>query len=183
MKGVFSMLERIKLNLDLMEGMLYYWQATGDKEKVSEQYLNDIAAMPGLKIIYDNEFNDESVRKVLSAITNREPFSPANKKEGRFWNNNMWMLEDLEYTDMMIQPLKKLNLDGVLANLKSQSTDKFEEIEVIICPMHLDEYKIIDNKLIINFFRVKPDDLEENIIYISGKEIKEYIEEKIKEMI
>ncbi len=165
-----------------MEGMLYYWQATADKEKVSEQYLNDISSMPGLTLIYDNEFNAESVRKVLSAITNREPFSPSNKKEGRFWNNNMWMLEDLGYTDMMLKPLKKLNLDSLLESFQSLVEDKYEELEIIICPMHLDDYKIIDNKLVINFFRVKPSDIDDSVS-IDGTEIKSYIEEKLKELL
>ena len=165
-----------------MEGMLYYWQATEDKEKVSEQYLNDISSMPGLTLIYDNEFNAESVRKVLSAITNREPFSPSNKKEGRFWNNNMWMLEDLGYTDMMLKPLKKLNLDDLLESFQSLVGDKYEELEIIICPMHLDDYKIVDNKLVINFFKVKPSDIDDSVS-IDGTEIKAYIEEKLKELL
>jgi hypothetical protein len=173
------MLKRIKLNMDLIEAMLYFWQATNDREKVSEKYLNDVASMSGLTLIYDNEFNTESVRKVLSAITNREPFSASNKKEGRFWNNNMWMMEDLGYTDLMIQPLKKLNLDDIPEKLQNE---KYEELEVIISPMHLDEYKIIDNKLIINFFRVKPSDIDDTIS-INEKEIKEYIEEKLKELL
>lgn len=173
------MLKRIKLNMDLIEAMLYFWQATNDREKVSEKYLNDVASMSGLALIYDNEFNAESVRKVLSAITNREPFSPSNKKEGRFWNNNMWMMEDLGYTDLMIQPLKKLNLDNFIEKLQNE---KFEDLEVIISPMHLDEYKIVDNKLIVNFFRVKPSDIDD-IVSIDGKEIKEYIEERLKELL
>ena len=177
------MLKRIKLNMDLIEAMLYFWQATNDREKVSEKYLNDVAAMPGLTLIYDNEFNAESVRKVLSAITNREPFSPSNKKEGRFWNNNMWMMEDLGYTDLMIQPLKKLNVDDLLEKLQNTPiTKKYESLDIIISPMHLDEYKTMDNKLIINFFRVKPSDIDDSIS-INGKEIKEYIEEKLKELI
>lgn len=177
------MLRRIKVNMDLIEAMLYFWQATNDREKVSEKYLNDVSIMPGLTLIYDDEFNEESVRKVLSAITNREPFSPANKKEGRFWNNNMWMMEDLGYTDLMIQPLKKLNLDSLLEKLQNTSlNEEYEELDIIISPMHLDEYKIIDNKLIINFFRVKPSDIDDSIS-IAGKEIKEYIEEKLKELI
>ncbi|MCT8976196.1 hypothetical protein N4T77_06260 [Clostridium sp. CX1] len=177
------MLKRVKLNMDLIEAMLYYWQATNDREKVSEKYLNDVADMAGLTLIYDEEFNEESVRKVLSAITNREPFSAANKKEGRFWNNNMWMMEDLGYTDLMVQPLKKLNIDTVLEKLQSTPLgEKYEELEVIISPMHLDEYKIVDNKLIINFFRVKPSDIDDNI-FVDGKEIKEYIEEKLKELL
>lgn len=173
------MLKRIKLNMDLIEAMLYFWQATNDREKVSEKYLNDVSDMAGLTLIYDNEFNAESVRKVLSAITNREPFSPSNKKEGRFWNNNMWMMEDLEYTNLMIQPLKKLNLDDLIEKLQN---DKYEELEVIVSPMHLDEYKIVDNKLVINFFRVKPGDIDDNL-YINDKEIKTYIEEKLKSII
>ena len=173
------MLKRIKLNMDLIEAMLYFWQATNDREKVSEKYLNDVAAMSGLILIYDNEFNAESVRKVLSAITNREPFSPSNKKEGRFWNNNMWMMEDLGYTDLMIQPLKKLNLDNFIEKLQNE---KYENLEVIISPMHLDEYKIVDNKLVLNFFRVKPSDIDYTIS-INGKEVKEYIEEKLKKLL
>lgn len=173
------MLKRIKLNMDLIEAMLYFWQATNDREKVSEKYLNDVADMAGLTLIYDNEFNAESVRKVLSAITNREPFSPSNKKEGRFWNNNMWMMEDLEYTNLMIQPLKKLNLDVLIEKLQNE---KYEELEVIISPMHLDECKIVDNKLVINFFRVKPSDVDDNL-YINDKEIKNYIEGKLKELL
>lgn len=173
------MIKRIKLNMDLIEAMLYFWQATNDREKVSEKYLNDVASMSGLTLIYDNEFNAESVRKVLSAITNREPFSASNKKEGRFWNNNMWMMEDLGYTDLMIQPLKKLNLDDIIEKLQDE---KYEELEVIISPMHLDEYKIVDNKLIINFFRVKPSDIDDTIS-INEKEVKEYIENKLKELL
>lgn len=177
------MLKKLNLNMDLIEAMLYYWQATGDKEKVAEQYLNDVANMKGLSLIYDKEFTAESVRKVLSAITNREPFTPLNKKEGRFWNNNMWMLEDLGYTDLMVQPLKKLNLDIVFEKLQAlEGNKKYEDINVIISPMHLDEYKIVENNLIINFFRVKPSDIDDNI-FVDGKEIKDYIEEKLKELL
>lgn len=176
------MLKRIKLNMDLIEAMLYFWQATNDREKVSEKYLNDVAAMPGLALIYDTEFNAESVRKVLSAITNREPFSPSNKKEGRFWNNNMWMMEDLGYTDLMVQPLKRLNLDDLLEKMQSTPlNEKYKELDILVSPLHLEEYKVIDNKLIINFFRVKPSDIDDSLS-IDGKEIKVYIEEKLKEL-
>jgi len=85
------MLTNIKLNMQEIESMLYFWHACRDKEKVSEAYLDSIAAMPGLSLCYDKEFNAESFRKVLSSITNRERLSNLNKKEGRFWSNNMWM--------------------------------------------------------------------------------------------
>lgn len=177
------MIQRIKLNLDALESLLYFWQASADREKVSEQYLNDIAAMPGFVNIYDDEFNAESVRKILSSIVNREPASKDNKKEGRFWNNNMWMTEDLGYTDMMVQPVKKLNLDSLVQRLNDVGVNsKYEELKVLIVPMHLDDYVIKDNMLIINFFRVKPSDIDDTAS-IDGKEIKEYIFEKLVELL
>ena len=42
------MVQRIKLNLEEIESMLYFWQATNDKEKVAETYLHEIASLPGL---------------------------------------------------------------------------------------------------------------------------------------
>jgi hypothetical protein len=177
------MVQKIKLNVDALESLLYFWQATNDREKVSEQYLNEIAAMPGFTSIYDSDFNAESVRKILSSIVNREPVSKDNKKEGRFWNNNMWMTEDLGYTDLMVQPVKKLNLDSLVDRLKDvEGSSKYEELEVLITPMHLDDYLIKDNKLVINFFRVKPSDYDYTAS-IDGKELKEYIFEKLVELL
>ncbi|QZY57266.1 hypothetical protein [Crassaminicella profunda] len=177
------MIKRIKTNLDVMEGMLYFWQATSEKEKVGESYINDISNIPLMSYFYDSEFTKESVRKVLSAISNREMLSSKNKKEGRFWNYHMWMLEDLEYTNMMVQPLKVLNLDYLVEKLNNLGNcAKYEEIEVIFLPGHLDEYKIIDNKLIINFFRVKPD-LYEDKTWIGEKDLVEFVEEKLQELL
>lgn len=176
------MVKTIKLNLEEIESMLYFWHATGEKEKVAEVYLNDVAAMPGLSACYGEGFDAESVRKVLSAITNREMLSEKTKKEGRFWNNNMWMTEDLEFTDMMVKPLKLLNLDSLVSELQ-QVDSKYEEVEVRFSPLHFDEYIIKDNMLIINFFRVKPDDFEEDVATIDGKDIKEYIKEKVLELL
>lgn len=172
------MVQRIKVNMELMEGMLYYWQATNDREKVSEKYLNDIAAMPGLSLAYDNEFNAESVRKVLSAVTNREPFSSKIKKESRFWNNNMWMMEDLGYTDSIIRPLKKLNLDSLVGTIKKDCS--YDEIEVVFSPLTLEEYIIKGNKLVINFFKIIPD--AEGNLNIAEMPLEKYIEEKLSEI-
>ena len=83
------MLNRVKLNLETVEAMLYYWQAAAEKDNVSEKFFYDVAEMPGLKVAYDEEFNEESVRRALSAIKNRERFD-GTKKEKKFWNNNMW---------------------------------------------------------------------------------------------
>ncbi|KAB3530221.1 TDE2712 family protein [Alkaliphilus serpentinus] len=174
------MLKRIKIKLDAVEGMLYYWQATKDKEKVGEAYLNNMASNPEMKYFYDNEFNEESVRKVLSAISNREIFHSDIKKERVYWNNNMWMLEDLDYTNLMIAPLKVLNLDSLIDKLQDS---KYEELEVVFVPAHSTEYIIKDYKLIINFFRVKADLYENNKITIGDQPLVEYIEGKLRELI
>jgi len=176
------MIQRVKINLDAVEAMLYFWQSTNDREKVSELFIFDVTDMPGLRYAYDNEFNSESVRRALSAVTNREIFSSSNRKEGRFYNNNLWMMEDLGYTNMMVQPLKKLNLESLVEKLNGyQGSQNFEELEVIFSPLHLDECLIKDNKLIINFFRVKPSDIDDTV-YIGDKEITKFIEEKLKEL-
>ncbi|SDK12328.1 TDE2712 family protein [Natronincola ferrireducens] len=178
------MIKRIKVKLNIIEGMLYYWQATSEKEKVGESYIINMAELPEMAYIYDDEFNKESVRKVLSAISNREILNSESRKERKFWNNNMWMLEDLEYTNMMIAPLKTLNLDGIIEKLNNQSLQsKDEELEVLFIPGHHDEYLIADNKLVINFFRVKADLYEENKVTIGDTPLVDYIQEKLTELI
>jgi len=176
------MLQRVKVNLEAVEAMLYFWQAASEKENVAEKFFYDVAEMPGLTCAYDEEFNGESVRRALSAIKNREPFL-GNKKELKFWNNNMWMMEDFEYTNAMAQPIKKLNLDNLVEKLLLvEGANKYDELEVIFSPLHSDEYIITGNKLVINFFRVRPDFVQDKTC-IGEKEINEYIEEKLKELI
>ena len=173
------MIERIIVNLDVVEALLFFWHSIKDRNKVSELFIFDVMDMPGLKYAYDDEFTPESVRKALSAITNRESFSGKNKKEGRFYSNNLWMLEDLSYTDRMIQPLKTLNLQSLVKKINAtKSSNHFSELEVIFSPLHFEEYIIKDNKLIINFFSVKPNDNNEQV-YIGEKELLGYIEEKL----
>jgi hypothetical protein len=176
------MLQRIKINMDVMEAMLYYWQATSEKDKVSEKYLNDLASMPGLAYTYDSEFTAESVRKVLSAITNREPFASDIKKEKRFWNNNMWMLEDPAYTDSVIQPLKKLNLDDLIEEVnKAVPSGKYEEVEVFFSALHLEDSYKAGNKLIVNFFKVVPD--SDGNLKVGELALKDFIKEQLIELV
>ncbi len=176
------MLNRVNLNLETVEAMLYYWQAAIEKDNISESFFYDVASMPGLMVAYDDEFNGESVRRALSAIKNREPFD-GTKKEKKFWNNNMWMMEDLEFTHAMAAPLKVLNLDSIPEKLKNvENKNEYEEVEVIFSPLHSDEYIISGNKLVINFFRIKID-LEDNTGSIAGVNLKEYIKEKIEELL
>ncbi|MFL0248178.1 hypothetical protein [Candidatus Clostridium stratigraminis] len=177
------MINSIKVNLNAVEAMLYFWQAVNDRENVSEMFIYDVTTMPGLTLAYDSEFNEESVRRALSAIKNREIFTSNNRKEGRFYNNNLWMMEDLEYTNLMVAPLKKLNLNSLLESLNIKHPNSiFQELEVIFSPLHLDEYLISDNKLIVNFFRVKPSDFDDNT-FIGDKDLRTYLTEKLEEII
>ena len=75
------MLKRIVLNIEILEEMLYFWQATKVKEKVGVAYIMSIAGKDAMKEVYDSEFGMESVRVVLSAISNRELLNSTNKKE------------------------------------------------------------------------------------------------------
>jgi len=177
-------IKRVSVKLNIIEGMLYYWQATAEKEKVGETYINNMAELSEMSYLYNSEFNKESFRKVLSAVSNREVLNTNNKKERKFWNNNMWMLEDLGYTNMMIKPLKTLNLDTIMDRLNNKDhLEKYEELEVIFIPGLEDEYLISENKLIINFFRVKPDLYDENKVMIGDILLLDYVEEKLTELI
>ena len=40
----------------------------------------------------------------------------------------MWMMEDLSYTDTMVKPLKKLNVDDMVEEIKNaEGSSKYEE--------------------------------------------------------
>lgn len=173
------MIKAINKNLNVIESMLYFWQATKEKEKVGESYLVTLSEYDEMKLLYSDDFNAESVRKSLSAISNREMLNGASQKERQFWNNNMWMLEDMDYLKMMIDPLKKLSLDSLIEKINSKKEISQEEIEVVFIPANKEEYLVKGNKLIINFFKVTPDIMNEEITTIDGKNLMEYIEEKI----
>lgn len=173
------MLKTINKNLNVIESMLYFWQATKEKEKVGENYLVTLSEYEEMKLLYNDEFSAESVRKSLSAISNREMLNGGTQKERQFWNNNMWMLEDMDYLKMMVEPLKTLNLDSLIEKINSKKAISEEAVEVVFIPANKEEYLVKGNKLVINFFKVTPDIMGEEITRIEGKEIAEYIEEKI----
>lgn len=176
------MIKTITVNLDVVEMMLFFWQSVAEREKIGEGFMKEIANKKDMKCLYNENFDQESVRKVLSAISNRELLNNPTKEESRFWNYNMWMLEDLDNMNNMVKPVKTLNLDDVKEKIKKDSLD-FEKIEIVFIPGHLEEYYIDENKLVINFFRLMVDFMDETKVNIGGKPLKEYIEEKIVEII
>lgn len=178
------MVKSITTNLEIIESLLYFWQASSEGEKVGESYIKSIVEFPDMKYLYNDEFNEESARKVLSSISNRELISNGSKTEMRYWNNNMWMMEDLGFTNLMIKPIKTLHCDKFLEKInKNPNSSKYENIEIVFLPGHFDEYYIDENKLIINFFKVIVDIFDEDKITIGGVDFDDYIEEKLIELI
>lgn len=166
-------LANIKIKNEILETMLYIWDSVAQKQKITDNFLIKLAEHEDMKYLYGDGFDKESVRKVLSAISNRELLNNPTKKESKFWNNNMWMTEDLGFTNMMVNPVKTLNLDELRDKLSK------EEYQVIFIPGHTDEYYIDENKLIINFFKIVVSLFDENDIKIGDKSFKEYIEENL----
>lgn len=176
------MLKSITLNLEVIESMLYYWSSMTDREKVAESFFVDIANMDAMKLVQSPEFDEESIRKVLSAIQNRELLSNATKPEKRFWSKNMWIADDSSLASKMAQPIKVMNVDDLVARLNEKYPDiKQEKIIVHIAPLHLDPYYIVDGQLVMNFFKIYFDQ-EDNVMF-EDIPIKEYIFERLCELV
>ena len=77
----------------------------------------------------------------------------------------MWMTEDLGVVNMMVEPIKKLNLDAVNADKK-----------LIFVPGHLEEKYIDGNTIVVNFFKINVDIFGgTGAVTVNGKDFKDYI--------
>lgn len=172
---------KININTEVVEMMIFYWTSVSEKEKVAEPYIISVAERPEMKMIYDEDFDDQGVRRVLSAISNRELLNGGSKKEKRFWNNNMWMMEDLGVMQAMVDPMKQLSLKDEADSLSTKSG--IDEVNVIFVPGTTDFFKVDGNNLIVNFFKIAVDIFGgTGKVTFNDKPLKEAIEEKIKEM-
>lgn len=160
----------ITISLDVLEMFLYYWQATSEKEKVSDLYLTDIAERHEMAVLLGEDFSRESIRKVLSSITNREVLSSKTKAEGRFWNNNMWMLEDLGLTAAMLAPVKQLKGEDLGEG----------DLRIIFIPGHLETLYRRPGELYVNFFKLSMD-FADGSVKIEDKPLQEFLKEAIGE--
>jgi len=177
------MLNSIRTNLNTLEYMIFFWQSVLDREKVGEYYLTEIASQPEMQILYNEEFNEECVRKALSAITNREILSDALPTERQFWNNNMWIVEDREMFGLMIAPIKSLSLDSLKDKLNGMADIPHDMVEVIFIPALKEECYFDGNKIYINFFKVSVDMvMGTGDVTISGRTLEDYIVSKVMEM-
>ncbi len=165
----------ITVNFNTVEMMIFFWESVADRDKVSDKYLIELAAHKDLAPIYDDEFTKDSFRKVLSAISNRELMNNPTKNASRFWNLNMWMLEDMDNMREMVQLVKTLNLDHMKDRL-----DK--DVKLVFIPGTTDVYRVEEDKLIMNFFKISINPYADTRVTIEGKEFNEYIQEKVLEV-
>lgn len=159
----------IKTNLNGLEVMLFFWSSIKSKEKVNESFLNDLCSMREFSYIYNVDFNNESLRRVLSALNNKEPFS-GNKVERKFYSNNLMTLEYIDDVQPTIDAIKKLNLDKLAEEAK-------EDVEIIIIPCISGSVEKHDNILLVDFFKVKN---TENGLTISGENLEDVLKTNLK---
>lgn len=150
------MLKRITIDLTTVESLIFFWQLILEKQKVSELYILRTTELPAFQATYTDNFTHISLRRVLSAISNKEVFIGDNKEQGRFWSNNLWMLEDISYITSLVAPLKTLNLDDLIPCLQNNNRGSYEEIVVHFVPLHLIPYSSRKNQLYVNFFAIIP---------------------------
>lgn len=179
-KGEIKMLKTIIVNYETIEMMQFYWESVASKDKVVDSYFVEVANKPGMDVIFGDDFTTDSFRKVLSAIMNRERLNGPTKKESKFWNLNMWMLEDLDNMRNMLKPIKTLNLDELKEEFKGSS---MEELIINFVPGHDFTYFINDNVLTINFFRLMATFDNPTDMKIEGKPFRDFVVEKAKEVL
>lgn len=159
MVGGVKMLKRITVDLETIESFIYFWTCVNEREKVAESYLLDIANAKSYQDLSTDNFTDESIRKVLSAIQNSELLSQATKEEKRFWSCNMWMIEDPDIMTNMVSPIKQKNFDHLVEEIQRERPDfPFEEIIISILPLHLEDKVIKSNHIYLNFFKINTKD-------------------------
>lgn len=172
------MLKNIVINMEVMEQMIYFWSAVADREKVSDAYLETLTDRKEMKPLYNEEFDAIEARKVLSSITNRELLNTTSKYSRKFWNNNMWMLEDKDMMQSMIKPIKVLNLEDVISKVNEKDGNfKYETVNIVIVPGTFEETIVDENTIYFNFFKIFPD--FEGNLSINGKTVPEFFEEAI----
>ena len=170
-------MKNIKIDFDVLEMMIFFWESVASKDKMGDDYFMSIAEKPQMEVVYNEDFSKDSVRRVMSAISNREKLNNRTLIESRFWNNNMWILEDLQTMHKMMAPIKTLNLAELTEKYKAST--KFDEIELIFIPAHAEEFYIKGNKIYINFFKLIPNYEDPKDIKIAGLPLKEYVIKKI----
>lgn len=171
-------MQKLIIDTTLLESMLFIWASLADREKIVDSFLIDLANQPNMKAQYDADFNAESVRKVLSAISNREKMNDPTKKESRFWNNCMWMMEDPLIPESMLGPVKRLSAEQLREEAKDAPV---EDAELIFYPGTTEISFKEGNKFYVNFFSIMADMFDETKeVTIDKIPLTEYLVKELK---
>lgn len=174
--GGKPMSKKLSFNLNAVEIMHFYWLSVASREKLNEKFITDIASSKAFQLTFNESFTKESVRRCLSAISNREPFT-GNPVESRFYSRNLMILEYYDTLEEKINGFKALSL----SNFSNDTIECFEksnlnELEIIVVPNPFDTMIKTDNKLIINFFKFN---MIDGTLSSEGKSIEQWIVEGI----
>lgn len=175
------MIKTIKINYEVIELMDFYWQTAARREKLTDSYLLDIAKRPEMQTIYHDDFNENSVRKVLSAVINYEPVNEATKKEMEFYNFNKFFADDPGNVDLTLPSIKTLNINEFLKELPEEI--RYDEIQINFIPAYDIIDKIEGNTLTVNFFKLGVDFTDFETVLINNQPLKDYLRGKILEML
>lgn len=77
-------MSNIIIKNEILEMMLYIWDSVSQREKISETFILEVADQKDMQYLYGEDFTKESVRKVLSAISNKELINKPTKKKADF---------------------------------------------------------------------------------------------------
>ena len=175
------MLKTIKINFETIELMDFYWQTAAKRQKLADSYLLDIANRPEMQTIYQDDFNANSVRKVLSAVINYEPVNEPTEKELEFYQSNKFFADDPGNVELTLPTIKTLNVDEYKELFSGET--KFEEVQINFIPTYEMVDKIEGNTLTINFFKLGIDFSDFETVIIESKALKEYLQEKLSQIL
>lgn len=170
--GGKPMLKKVSFNLNAVEIMHFYWISVASREKLNEKFIDDIASSEPFQLTFNEEFTKESVRRCLSAISNREPFS-GNPAESRFYSRNLMILEYFDTLEDKINHFKSFRLNE-LSKSTSELLNKLDtdQIEIFVVPNPFDTVLKAGNKPIINFFKFH---ITDGGLSAEGKSIEQWI--------
>lgn len=175
------MLKSFKINFEVIELMDFYWQTAARRGKLADSYLLDVANRPEMQAIYTDGFDANSVRKVLSAVINYEPVNEATEKELEYYNYNKFFADDPGNVVMALPTVKTLNINELLSDFQGET--KFDTVQINFVTAYDMVDKIDGNVLTVNFFKLGIDFSDFETVLIEGKALKEYIHDKLAEML
>ena len=175
------MLETVKINFEVIELMDFYWQTAARREKLADSYLLDIANRAEMQTLYTEDFDANSVRKVLSAVINYEPVNDSTEKEIEFYKSNKFFADDPGNVELTLPTVKTLNVDALKDQFKADT--RYNSVQINFVPAYDMEDKIDGNTLTVNFFKLGIDFTDFETVLVKDQPLKEYIASKLEEML